>query len=364
VTAAALPAIFLLGAAANPLRDFDAALTELTAKVSPAVVQVLTTGYGPVGGAASGDTAILGRQQGVGSGVILDPSGYIITNAHVVKGAERVQVVLAKPGRAPGAPLPASEQTVLPATIVGLTDYFDLALLKVEATDLATLPLADFRTVTQGQVVIAVGSPLGLDNSVTMGIVSSVARQARPESPVVFVQTDAPINPGSSGGALVDVSGRLVGINTFILSQAGGNEGLGFALPAPIVRMAYESLRKKGHVDQRVIGVGIQRITPTLAKGLDLPRTFGLVVCDVIPGGPAEEAALRIGDVIVEADGRSIATPPELDGTIYLHDISQPLRLAVLREGARVALDVRVLEQAHQADPVLDPTDTQKNVVP
>jgi serine protease Do len=349
---------------ASQLRQFDAALKELTARVSPAVVQVVATGYGPVGGGNPSQAAVLVRQEGVGSGVILDPSGYIITNAHVVKSAERVQVVFTKPDSNRDAPLPpAAEQSMLPATIVGFTDYFDLALLKVEATGLPTLPFSDFQTVTQGQVVLAIGSPLGLDNSVTMGIVSSVARQANPGSPVVFVQTDAPINPGNSGGALVDVNGRLVGINTFILSQAGGNEGLGFALPAPIVRLAYDSLRQKGHVDRRIIGVGIQRITPTLARGLALPRVFGLLVDDVLPGGPGEEGGVKIGDVVIEADARPISTPAQLDGSIYVHDIRQPLSLTVLRGGARVTLAVRVLEQSHQADSLIDTTDPQKNLV-
>lgn len=382
----AATAIFLLGAAGHgdaqppsatrtdpkppgaspvsPLRQFDAALKELTAKVSPAVVQILATGYGPVGGGNPSQAAVLVRQEGVGSGVILDPSGYIITNAHVVKGAERVQVVFTKPDSNRDVPLPpAAEQSMLPATIVGFTDYFDLALLKVDATDLPTLPFADFRTVTQGQIVLAIGSPLGLDNSVTMGIVSSVARQANPGSPVVFVQTDAPINPGNSGGALVDVNGRLVGINTFILSQTGGNEGLGFALPAPIVRLAYESLRQKGHVDRRVIGLGIQRITPTLAAGLGLPRVYGLVVDDVLPGGPGDEGAVKIGDVVIEADGRPISTPAQLDGSIYVHDIEQPMSLTMLRGGARVTLAVKVVEQSHQGDSRIDATDPQKNLV-
>jgi serine protease Do len=296
--------------------------------------------------------------------VILDPSGYIITNAHVVKGAERVQVVFTKPDSNRDAPQPpAAEQSMLPATIVGFTDYFDLALLKVEAAGLPTLPFADLRTVTQGQVVLAIGSPLGLDNSVTMGIVSSVARQADPGSPISFVQTDAPINPGNSGGALVDVNGNLIGINTFILTQAGGNEGLGFALPAPIVRMAYESLRQKGHVDRRLIGVGIQRITPTLARGLGLPRISGLLVDDVMPGGPGEEGGVRIGDVVVEADARPISTPSQLDGSIYAHDIKQPLSLAVLRGGARVTLAVKVVEESHETDSLIDPTDPQSNLV-
>jgi serine protease Do len=377
-------AIFLLGAAghsgaqppaptrndpkpsgpSSPLRQFDAALKELTARVSPAVVQILATGYGPVGGGNPSQAAVLVRQEGVGSGVILDPSGYIITNAHVVKGAERVQVVFTKPDSKRDLPLPpAAEQSMLPATIVGFTDYFDLALLKVDATDLPTLPFADFRTVTQGQVVLAIGSPLGLDNSVTMGIVSSVARQAKEGSPVVFVQTDAPINPGNSGGALVDVNGRLVGINTFIMSQTGGNEGLGFALPAPIVRLAYESLRQKGHVDRRIIGLGIQRISPTLARGLGLPRVYGLVVDDVLPGGPGDEGGVRIGDVVIEADGRPISTPAQLDGSIYVHDITQPMSLTVLRGGARVTLAVTAVEQSHQGDSLIDATDPQKNLV-
>jgi serine protease Do len=349
---------------ASPLRQFDAALKELTAKVSPAVVQILATGYGPAGAGNSSQASVLVRQEGVGSGVILDPSGYIITNAHVVKGAERVQVVFTKPDSNRDAPLPpAAEQSMLPATIVGFTDYFDLALLKVDATGLPTLPFADFRTVTQGQVVLAIGSPLGLDNSVTMGIVSSVARQANPGSPVVFVQTDAPINPGNSGGALVDVNGRLVGINTFILSQTGGNEGLGFALPAPIVRMAYDSLRQKGHVDRRIIGVGIQRITPTLARGLGLPRVYGLVVDDVLPGGPGDEGGVQIGDVLIEADARPISTPAQLDGSIYVHDIKHPMSLTVLRGGARVTLAVKAVEQSHQADSLIDETDPQKNLL-
>jgi len=367
VTSAALlsGAVLLFGAApANPLTQLDAALKALTARVSPAVVQVLVTGYGPAPSRSAGDAVLYTRQQGLGSGVVLDPSGYIITNAHVVKGAERVQVVFTKPDRSARAVPPVDEEAVLPATVVGLTEYFDLALLKVEATGLPSLPFADFHTVTQGQVVVAVGSPLGLDNSVTMGVVSSVARQARPDSPIVYVQTDAPINPGNSGGALVDVEGRLVGINTLILSQTGGNEGLGFALPAPIVELAYDSLRKKGHVDRRILGVAVQRITPTLAAGLGLPRAQGLVVCDLESGGPGEAAGLKIGDVILEADGRPVTVPPQLDGAIYLHDVTRPMPLAVLHEGVRTTVEVRVTEETHRADSVIDPTDPQRNLVP
>jgi serine protease Do len=351
-------------AQASALRQLDAELREITAKVAPAVVQVLVAGYGAVDAGSPGQAAVFSRQQRLGSGVILEPSGYIMTNAHVIKGAQRVQVVLTTPDRSvDGPPLPGTEQSVLPATVVGLTNHFDLALLKVEAAGLPTLPFADFRMVSQGQVVIAVGSPLGLDNSVTMGIVSSTARQAKPDSPVVFVQTDAPINPGNSGGALVDLTGRLVGINTFILSQTGGSEGLGFALPAPIVELVYESLRTRGRVDRRVIGVAVQNITPVLAKGLGLPRAYGLVVCDLELRGPGEAAGLRIGDVIVEADGRSIASPAQLEGSIYLHDLAQPLKLAVLRDGSKLTFDVSVLERTERADSVVNPLDPEANLV-
>jgi serine protease Do len=343
-------------ATSSSLRQLDAALKELTTKVSPAVVQILATGYG-LGRENGGQTAVLARQQAVGSGVILDPNGYIITNAHVVKGAERIEVLLT---RADGA----AQQSFLAATLVGLSEYFDLALLKVEATGLATLQFADFRQFRQGQLVLAIGSPLGLDNSVTMGVISSVARQAKPDSPIVFVQTDAPVNPGNSGGALVDVEGRLVGINTLMISQTGGNEGMGFALPAPIVKLAYQSLREQGHIHRRILGLGIQTITPTLARGLGLPVVSGLIVCDVVPEGPGEKAGVRIGDVVVEAGGGPVNSPPQLDGTLYVHDITQPLSLTVLREGARVALPIQVEEEKHEADSLIDPSDTEKNLVP
>jgi serine protease Do len=212
-------------------------------------------------------------------------------------------------------------------------------------------------------VVIAVGSPLGLDNSVSMGIISSTGRQVKPDSAVVFVQTDAPINPGNSGGALVDLDGRLVGINTLILSQAGGSEGLGFALPASIVGMVYESFRTKGHADRRVIGVALQTISPVLAKGLGLPRGYGLVVCDLEPGGPGEAAELKIGDVVVEADGRSTATPAQFEGALYLHDLSGPLKLTVLRGSSKLVVDVDVLERGHWTDSVANPIDPGANLV-
>jgi serine protease Do len=352
-----------LAQSSRPLLQLNAALKELTAKVSPAVVQILVSGYGPTSTGDTGQGPVFARQQGIGSGVILDPAGYIITNAHVVRNAERIQVVVNAAPDGESATPPTPEHFIMPATVVGITDYFDLALLKVDASDLPTLPFADFSGVTQGQLVVAIGSPLGLENSATMGIISSVARQADTGSPVAYVQTDAPINPGNSGGALVDVEGNLVGINTFILTQGGGSEGLGFALPAPIVSMVYHSLRQKGHVDRRTIGIGAQQVTPVMAQGLGLSRVYGLIACDVLPGGPAESAGVKIGDVIIEVDGRAVTTPPQLDGAIYGHDLKKPLHLVVLRGNRSVPLRVEVVEEQQQFDAEIDPASPQKNLV-
>ncbi len=158
-------------------------------------------------------------------------------------------------------------------------------------------------------MVFAFGSPEGLRNSVTMGVVSAVARQPDPDSPLVYVQTDTPINPGNSGGPLVDADGGLVGINTFILSSSGGNQGLGFAIPAGVVAYAYPQLVKYGHIHEPEIGAILQTITPELAAGLHLARDFGVIVSDVAPGGPADQAGLRIQDIIISVDGNPTVKP-------------------------------------------------------
>jgi serine protease Do len=219
------------------------ALEGLAAKVSPAVVQILVTGFGTQHEENRAQTALIVRQHAVGSGVIVDPSGYIMTNAHVVEGAQRIRVALPLPldtGRA----VPVGKRQLLEARLVGVHKETDLALLKIDEKDLPTLPLLTQQRPRVGQLVFAIGSPEGLQNSVTMGVVSAVARQPDPDKPLTYIQTDAPINPGNSGGPLVDMNGSVVGINTFILSTGGGSEGLGFAIPARIVDFVYHSLRK------------------------------------------------------------------------------------------------------------------------
>jgi serine protease Do len=240
------------------------ALEGLAAKVSPAVVQILVTGYGTQHEENRQQTALIVRQHAVGSGVIVDPSGYIMTNAHVVEGAQRIRVALPLPIDTARA-VPVGKRHILEARLVGAHKETDLALLKIDEKDLPTLPLLTLPRPRVGQLVFAIGSPEGLQNSVTMGVVSAVARQPDPDKPLTYIQTDAPINPGNSGGPLVDMNGSVIGINTFILSSGGGSEGLGFAIPARIVDFVYQSLRKHGHVHRVEIGAVAQEITPTLA---------------------------------------------------------------------------------------------------
>jgi serine protease Do len=237
-----------VGEAPAVLVQLNQALEGLAAKVSPAVVQVLVTGFGPVREEDKSQTALIVRQHAVGSGVIVDPAGYIMTNAHVVEGAQQIRVALPLSGGDSTGLVPLGKRRIIEARLIGLHKETDLALLKIDETGLPTLPLISQERPRVGQLVFAIGSPEGLQNSVTMGVVSALARQADPTKPMTYIQTDAPINPGNSGGPLVDMNGAVVGINTFILSEGGGSEGLGFAIPSRVVEFVYQSLRKHGHV--------------------------------------------------------------------------------------------------------------------
>lgn len=346
------------------LVQFNTALEGLASKVSQGVVQILVTGYGPVEDSGRTDTALIARQRAIGSGVVVDPTGYVVTNAHVVEGAQRIRVVLPLPAGEGAVLEPEGKRRILEAKLVGVHQESDLALLKVVAKDLPTLPLGTTQRVRQGQLVFAIGSPEGLQNTVTMGVVSSVARQPDPNKAMVYIQTDAPINPGNSGGPLVDMDGYVVGINTFILSGSGGNEGLGFAIPARVVKFVYDSLRKYGHVHRSEIEAGAQTITPSLAAGLDLQRSWGVLISDVVPGGPAEAAGLKVGDVVLAADDRAIDTLPAFTGAMYLHPLDKVLKLDVLREKEKKTLFIPVLQEKHQMDQLLDLADTRNNLVP
>jgi len=347
------------------LLQFNDALQRLAARVSSGVVQILVNGYGPLE-EGKGDAALIARQRAIGSGVIVDPSGYIMTNAHVVEGAQRIRVVLPMNLAVGEGPMVETEGKLrtVEARLVGVHKDTDLALLKINATNLPTLPLAASKRVIQGELVFAVGSPEGLRNTITMGVVSSTARQPDPDRAMVYIQTDAPINPGNSGGPLVDVEGNVLGINTFIYSQGGGSEGLGFAIPARVVDFVYHSLRKYGHVHRSEIEAGAQTITPSMATALGLRQDYGVVISDVTPGGPAEAAGLKIGDVVRSVDDRPVETLPAFMGMLYLHPVDKVLKMEILRGAEIKMLHIPVLQESHRMDQLLDLAQTEKDLVP
>ena len=235
------------------------------------------------------------RQQGLGSGVIVTKDGYILTNNHVVDGAQDVKVTL-QDGR---------EFT---AKIIGRDPKSDVAVIKIDAKDLPVVPMADSDKVQVGDVVLAVGNPFGVGQTVTTGIVSATGRgNLGIEDYEDFIQTDAAINPGNSGGALVDVEGRLIGINTAIYSRSGGNQGIGFAIPSDLARDVMGSLISDGKVTRGYLGVMIQDVTPALAKEFKLKDNTGALVGDVVPKGPADKAGLKDGDVVLECNGKAIS---------------------------------------------------------
>jgi len=351
-------------AAPESLHQLSDSFQSLARKVSPSVVQIQVTSYGPVQRGGRGDTALLGRQHVTGSGFILDPEGYVITNAHVVAGAQRVRVLLSP--ATSGSPRAVLRTTTrsLNARIVGQDKDFDLALLKIDATGLPALPLGDYRKVRQGQVVLAFGSPEGLENSVTMGVISAVARQANPDRPMIYIQTDAPINPGNSGGPLVDVDGNVVGVNTFILTEGGGSEGLGFAIPSMVLRFVYPQLKEHGHVHRGQIGAAAQALTPTLAAGLGMAQDHGVIVSDVLPGGPAESAGLKIGDVVLTLNDRPVETLPQFQVLLFLRSQGESLSVGIRRGAEKLTLQIPVIQRRDDLDRMVDLVDPEKNMVP
>ena len=346
------------------LVQLNTALQDLAAKVSPAVVQILVTGYGTAREEERSQTAFIVRQHAVGSGVIVDSNGYIMTNAHVVEGAQRIRVALPLPTGDSSGLVPIGKRRIMEARLVGQHKETDLALLKIDQKDLPTLPLVSQQRPHVGQLVFAIGSPEGLQNSVTMGVVSALARQADPSKPLTYIQTDAPINPGNSGGPLVDMNGSVLGINTFILSEGGGSEGLGFAIPARVVEFVYQSLRKHGHVHRVEIGATTQEITPTLAEALNLPQHWGVIVADVKPDGPADAAGLQVQDIILSADDRRIETLPSLSAALYLHRLDQVIKLDILRGKERKTLYVPAIEHRDQMDEVIDAVNPENSLIP
>jgi serine protease Do len=297
--------------------------------------------------------------------VIVDAEGWIVTNAHVVESARSVRVDVQPPGaRAAGGSILRPRSRRLAARVVGLDRETDVAVLKVEQGGLSALEFGDSEALHQGQIVLAFGSPLGLENSASLGVVSAVARQLKADDPMIYVQTDASINPGNSGGPLVDVAGRMVGLNTMILSQSGGNEGIGLAAPSNIVRSVYEQLRRGGRVRRGVIGVRAQTISPPLAAGLGLLFDRGVVLSDVTPSGPAAAAGLRPGDVVVALDGKPMDNARQLDVNLYRRSPGETVTLAVRRGPESLDVPVGVVERPEDPDRFASLVTPERNLIP
>lgn len=358
---AAVPQSMSERKSANPIQSLSASLAELSRKISPSVVQIRTVGYG----APKGDgVGIVTSEEGTGSGVIVDSEGYIVTNAHVVKGARRVDVWLTDANVAAQKNFQTPAFRTTPGKIVGIDPQMDIAVIKIDYPGLVPLPFGDSDSLDQGEIVVAFGNPMGLENSVTMGVISSVERQLSPDDPGIYIQTDAPINPGNSGGALVDVEGRLVGINTFILSESGGNEGLGFAIPSNVLQRAYTQIRTDGHVHHGQIGVHSLTVTPTLAAGLDLPRDWGVILEDVVPDGPGDQSGLRPGDLVLTVDGKIMKDKHQFLVSIDRHSIGESVAISVQRGTETIEAAVPVLERPDDPNRFLDDVTRKAELIP
>ena len=320
-------------AVANPLPDFS----DLAAKVSPAVVSVTVRERATAEAADSMPDAMRGMTQNAprrtqmarGSGFIIDADGTIVTNNHVVNGADKISVTLA-------------DGTELPAKLVGRDPRTDLAVIKIDAgKQLPSLNLGDSDLVKPGQWVLAVGNPFGLGGTVTAGIVSARGRDIGAGPYDSFLQVDAAINQGNSGGPLFTQDGRVVGVNTAILSPTGGSVGIGFAIPSNLVKQVAGQLRTAGHVTRGFLGVETQSVTAQIAPSLGLaPNAKGALVAAISPDSPAAKAGIQPGDVLTGIDNRPIANPRELAQVVADHKPGQTAAFAIVRDGAPRTLDV------------------------
>jgi serine protease Do len=344
-------------------QDMSNHIQSLSEIVAKSVVQIFVTSYEPV--QKAGELQIA-KVRGSGSGVIVDPNGYIVTNLHVVRGAVKIKIILQKE---PSKNLDLSSilkpvGDMVEGKIVGVDQETDLAIIKIEGTDFPYLQFGDSDELNPGQLVFAYGSPLGLTNSVSMGVVSSVARQLTPESPMIYIQTDASINPGNSGGPLVNMRGDVVGISTLIFSQSGGSEGIGFAAPSNIVKRIYEQIRLHGRVKRGTIGVNLQTITPYLAEGLGIKQTWGVIVSDVYPGGTAYKAALKPGDIILTLDGKIMENGRQLRVNLYGRSEGEKVKLEVLRGIERLTLHVEVMSIKEGSQSFVNMVNLESHLIP
>jgi serine protease Do len=325
------------------LQRLDEEYTKVANAVVPSVVSITTTKTVsrrmPVdpfelffGRRFSDEAPAQQKVNSLGSGVIVSKEGHIVTNNHVLNGTDDVTVQL-------------NDGRQAKAKIIGTDAQIDLAVLKVDLDDLKPLAIGDSDKVRVGQIVMAIGNPFGLDESVSQGIISAKDRRAVNDSQVEFFQTDTAINPGNSGGPLVNINGEVIGINTAIYSESGGNQGIGFAIPSNVVRAAMKSIISKGRVVRGYLGVGIQVVTPDIAEQFKLSSARGALVTDVTPGSPAEKAGIIRGDVIRKLNGDEVKDTMALVSRIAEADIGSKLTIGLVRDGQDKTVVATVTEQ-------------------
>jgi serine protease Do len=271
------------------------------------------------------------REESLGSGVIVSPDGYILTNNHVIEGATDVRVTLA-------------DKRQLKAKVIGTDAKTDIAVLKVEGSDFPAITVGDSTKVQVGDYALAIGDPFGVGQTVTMGIISAMNRgNLGIEDYEDFIQTDAPINPGNSGGALINDRGELVGINTAILSHgSGGNEGIGFAIPINLARGVMSQILDHGKVNRAYLGIMVQDVTPGISKAMNLKDMKGVLVGDVTPNGPAQKSGVQRGDVILEVNGKVMEDSRQLRNMISMMDPTSTVNLKLMRNGNATNMSVKL----------------------
>jgi len=285
-----------------------------------------------------GDRPPQGPRRSLGSGFIISTDGYIVTNNHVIGDADKITVRLSDP-----------HEAEYEATVVGADDKTDIALIKINANrSLPTIALGSSADLQVGDWVMAVGNPFGLEQTVTVGIVSAKGRIIGAGPYDNFIQTDASINPGNSGGPLLNLKGEVIGINTAIFSQSGGNIGIGFATPVDLAKSIVTQLREKGKVTRGWLGVTVQSVTPELAQSFDLKESSGALIAEVTPGGPADQAGLKRGDIITVFNGTAIEDSHQLPALVAETPVGEKARITVLRGGKEEILTVTVRELTDQ----------------
>ena len=329
-----------------PMRTMPESFASVVARARPAVVNVSARQSLPSEASAPEsplDPTVprvpgIHRQRSLGSGLVIDSRGLIVTNAHVVSNAEEVIVRLPQDGL-------ADHERELPADIVGIDSRTDLALIRIQpGREIPSLALRDAPTPRVGDWIVAIGNPFGLSQTVTAGIVSATGRVLGEGSHDEYIQTDASINPGSSGGPLLDVNGNVVGISVAIVTDGGGNLGIGFGTPVQTARPVIEELRRHGRVVRGWLGVTTQDVTPELGQAFQAPPEGGALVSEVVAGGPAERAGIRRGDVVRRFDGKPVASARELSGKIADMPVGRVVEAQVLRKGGEERLQVRIAE--------------------